>query len=64
MVMTRSDPNAPITFSGQLVAYDHDSTYTEHIMKPNISDSTPLQFSEAKIRYAASSGDPSDYTNE
>ena len=64
MVMTRSDPNAPITFSGQLVAYDHDSTYTERIITPSISDSTPLKFSEAKVRYTTPGGDPSDYTNE
>jgi len=63
MVMTRADPNAPIEFSGQLVAYDHDSTYTERIITPSTSPSTPLQFSEEKVRYTTPGGDPSPYTN-
>lgn len=63
MVMTRSDPNAPITFSGQIVAYSSDSTYTERIITPSTSDSVPLKFSEEKVRYNTSGGDPSPYVN-
>ncbi len=63
MVMTRSDPNAPITFSGQLVEYSSDSTYTERKITPSSSDSIPLKFDEEKVRYTSPGGDPSSYTN-
>jgi hypothetical protein len=33
MVFVRSDPNAPITFSGQLSAYDSGYTYDERFMR-------------------------------
>ncbi len=48
MVMTRSDPNAPITFSGQIAAYDEGvaNTYTENKFTDSIGngtiDSTPV----------------------
>ncbi len=64
MVMTRSDPNAPITFSGQLVEYSSDSTYTERFIIPSYSNSVPLKFSEEKTRYTTTGGNPSPYTNE
>jgi len=63
MVMTRTDPNAPITFPGQIVAYDHDSTYTERKITPSTTPSIPLQFAEEKVRYTSPGGDPSSYTN-
>jgi hypothetical protein len=63
MTMTRTNPNAPITFPGQIVAYSHNSTYTERKITPNSGPSTPLQFSKDKIRYTSPGGDPSPYTN-
>lgn len=46
--------NRPITFSGQIVAYNHDSTYTERMIVS--TNNRPLKFSEAKIRYNILSG--------
>lgn len=63
MVMTRSDPNAPITFSGQIVAYSSDSTYTERKITPSTTPSVPLKFAEQKVRYTTPGGNPSPYTN-
>lgn len=60
MTITRT-ANQPITFSGQIVAYDHDSTYTERTIVS--TDNQSLQFSEAKTRYNISSGtNPTIYT--
>lgn len=48
MVRTRSDPNAPIAFSGQLVTYDagQENTFTENTFTDTIGngtiDSTPV----------------------
>lgn len=60
MTITRT-ANEPITFSGQITAYSHDSTYTERTITSTSNQS--LQFSEAKTRYNISSGtNPTIYT--
>lgn len=47
MVMTRANPNAPIAFSGQIVAYDEtpilytENTFTDTVGNGTI-DSTPI----------------------
>lgn len=66
MTMTRSNPNAPITFSGQTVAYGTGfaNTYNERIITPNTTPSTPLTFSQEKVRYTTPGGNPAPYTND
>jgi hypothetical protein len=60
MTITRT-ANQPITFPGQITAYDHDSTYTERTITSTGNQS--LQFSEGKTRYNIASGtNPTIYT--
>jgi hypothetical protein len=64
MVITRTNPNAPITFSGQKVVYSSGVTYTERKITPDIAPNEPLTFSTTRVRYISPGGDPSAYTNE
>lgn len=61
MVITRASANAPITFSGQIVAFAHDSTYNERIITSVTNQ--PLRFADRKIEYSSTGGNPAAYTN-
>jgi hypothetical protein len=63
MVTTRTNPNAPITFPGQIKAYSKGDTYTARKITPSIAPDKPLKFSKAEVRYTSPGGDPSVYTN-
>lgn len=51
--------NQPITFSGQIVAYAHDSTSTSGVIQS--TDNVPVRFSQAKRVYTTTGGNPSPY---